>query len=157
MSFIKLRLRYKVELILFAAVCLCWIGCGLAVAGDIQSGGSHSSVNVDLGFLASGMGIIWWGARSYQHILDEQKATNKLIELQTAVMVEHTKVLNVLTQGMTAASGLAAVAADRAELAVTEAKTAAEESKKARDHTDEQISRLDCQKSKRKKCKNESD
>jgi drug/metabolite transporter (DMT)-like permease len=137
MSFIKLRLRYKLELIAFVAVCMGWVFTGVSIASDVENK-FVPSVEVTLGFLGSAIAVIWWGGRNYQRILDEQKSTNAK--------------LSILTEAMTMASGLAAVAAAKAEMAVTEAKTAASEAKLTRDHTDEQISGLDCQKSKDKKC-----
>ena len=80
--------------------------------------------------------MIWWGGRNYQRILDEQKATNAK--------------LAILTEAMTMASGLAAVASHKAEQAVSVAETAAAEDKATRDHTEKMIGDLACQKTKSK-------
>ena len=137
MSFIKLKLHGKVELVAFIMVCASWIWTGAVIASDIENK-FVPSVEVTLGFLGSAIGVIWWGGRNYQRILDEQKATNAK--------------LGILTEAMTMASGLAAVASSKADQAVSAAETAAVEAKTTRDHTEKMIGDLACQKTKSKKC-----
>ena len=71
MSFFKLRLRQKTEIVMLLLFSVTWLASGAVMVGSVVSNES-AGTEWKLSFIASGVYLLWRVATGYQHIIDGQ-------------------------------------------------------------------------------------